>query len=100
MLTNEFLDYICIEIFDNYNLINNVSFFECNKSKLINKIYKDNKKEIFVLHYISQIELSFSLGQILEIDNPQISHNPSIEGGSSSSPPLNRQNLSVIGLHF
>ena len=102
IFTDEFLDYTCIEIFDNDHIVNNVSFFECDKSKLKNKIYtdQDDKIEIFVLHYPSQKDLSFSLGQILEIDNPQISHNASTEGGSSGSPLLKRENLSVIGIHY
>ena len=100
IFTDEFLDYTCIEIFDNDNILNNISFFKNNINQLKNKNYKEDKEDIFVLHYPSQQDLSHSLGQIIQIDNPLIYHTASTEQGSSGSPLIKRDNFSIIGIHF
>ena len=100
IFTDEFLDYTCIEIFENDNIINNISFFKNNINQLKNKNYKEDKEDIFVLHYPSQQDLSHSLGQIIQIDNPLIYHTASTEQGSSGSPLIKRDNFRIIGIHF
>ena len=72
IFTDEFLDYTCIEIFENDNIINDIGFFKNNINQLKNKNYKEDNEDIFVLHYPSQQDLSHSLGQIIQIDNPLI----------------------------
>ena len=93
IITDSTLDYTCIELLDDD--------FE-NKTELFN-IYKDklkNYKDIFILQYPQgQDILSYSLGQILNIQNSNIYHSASTEGGSSGSPILNRGDLSVIGIN-
>ena len=100
IFTDEFLDYTCIEIFDNDNIINNISYFHNNINQLENKNYKEDKEDIFVLYYPSQQDLSYSLGQIIQIDNPLIYYSALTEQGSSGSPLIKRDNFRIIGIHF
>ena len=78
IFTDEFLDYTCIEILENDNIINNISFFNSNINQL-----EEDKEDIFILHYPSKEELSYSLGQIKKVDNHVIFHSASTERGSS-----------------
>ena len=94
IITDTFLDYTCIELFDN-DFDNNIELFDIYKDEL--KINKD----IFILqHPKGEDILSYSLGQILKIQNSIIYHLASTEQGSSGSPLLNREDFSVIGIHF
>jgi len=94
IFTDKFLDYTCIEIFDNDNIINNISFFKNNVNQL------ENPEDIYILHYPSDKDLSYSSGQIKLIDNPLIYHTTSTELGSSGSPLINTDNFRIIGIHF
>ena len=95
IFTNEYLDYTCIEIFENDNNINDVSFFNNNINQL-----KEDQKDIFILQYPSNKELSYSLCQIKKVDNPLIYHTASTGGGSSGSPLIKRDDNKIIGIHF
>ena len=94
IITDKFLDYTCIEIFDN-DFENDIDLFDINKKEI--KINKD----IFILHHPQgQDILSYSLGQILKIQDSIIYHSASTERGSSGSPIINREDFSVIGIHY
>ena len=97
IFTNKNLDYTCIEILDSDKLNND--FFK-NNTKELNKEYIKDKKDIFILQYPSGNDLSYSYGQITEIDNPLIYHNASTNCGSSGSPIICKDNFEVIGIHF
>ena len=56
--------------------------------------------DIFILQYPNGNDLSFSYGKILSIENNEIIHSSSTEGGSSGSPIIRRcKDNYVIGLH-
>ena len=94
IFTDKILDYTCIEIFDN-EFKNNIELFKINKNEL--KIDKD----IFILqHPEGEDILSYSVGQIIKIENSIIYHTASTGEGSSGSPIINREDLSVIGIHY
>ena len=57
-------------------------------------------KDIVLLHYPLGEDLSFSIGQILKIEDNKILHFASTEKGSSGCPIISRDNLSVIGMHY
>ena len=99
IFTDKFLDYTCIEILDNDNIINYISFFHNNINQLKNKNYKEDNENIFILYLSSQQEASFSLGKIIQIDNPLIYYTASTSQGSSGSPIFKRDNFGVIGIH-
>ena len=96
VFTNKDLDYTCIEIFDEDNI---KQYFEIDENiKDINS-YKD--KEIFILQYKNDDELSFSYGKIISIENNKIKHSSSIKEGSSGLPIISRYSkCSLIGLHY
>ena len=89
-------DYTCIEILEDDFKDDEIEYFKLNK----NFDEKDIPIEIYVLQFPQSEELSFSLGQILKVENSYIIHTASTEGGSSGSPIIKREDHSVIGLHF
>ena len=96
VFTDEKLDYTCVEILKEDNIS---QYFEINKN--INNISYFTNHDIFVLQYPNGEELSYSVGEIIKIEDNQILHTASTTFGSSGSPIISRSdNLSVIGLHF
>ena len=93
IFTDPDLDFTCIELFEN----DFQGKYELYKIKEKNNEIKN--KEIFILHYPLDNDLSFSLGKILKEQNYYIGHNASTEGGSSGSPIINRDDLNIIGMH-
>ena len=93
IFTDKFLDYTCIEIFDK-DFDNEIELFEMSKKEL--KLDND----IFILQHPEGEDLSYSHGQIIKIDNSIIYHSASTEVGSSGSPIINKEDFSVIGIHF
>ena len=92
---SSFFDFTCIEIFDKE--FKDVGFFKLSKN--INNINNDGK-DICALHYPLGEELSFSLGHIIKRIDSLILHTASTVEGSSGSPVLLREDLSVVALHF
>jgi len=93
IFTDPSLDFTCIELLEN----DFQGKYELYKIKEKNNEIKN--KEIFILHYPPDNDLSFSLGKILKEQNYYIGHNASTEGGSSGSPIITRDDLNVIGMH-
>ena len=92
------LDYTCIELLESDGILD---FFEIEPDlfKYGDKFLVNN--DIFVLQYPNfNTDLSFSYGKILSIENNEIIHSSSTEGGSSGSPIIRRcKDNYVIGLH-
>ena len=88
------LDIIVIEIKQNDDIKEKyfLSKYEDNKLDLINK-------DIYLLQYLKGNDLSYSEGIIKEINEYNIVHNCTTEQGSSGSPILLKNNLTVIGMH-
>ena len=93
IFTDPDLDFTCIELFEN----DFQGKYELYKIKEKNNEIKN--KEIFILHYPLDNDLSFSLGKILKEQNYYIGHNASTERGSSGGPIINRDDLNIIGMH-
>ena len=97
-IKDEKLDYTCIELFESDGIFD---FFEIEPDlfKYGDKFLVNN--DIFVLQYPNfNTDLSFSYGKILSIENNEIIHSSSTEGGSSGSPIIRRcKDNYVIGLH-
>ena len=91
---SSFFDFTCIEIFDKE--FKDVGAFKLSK----NYVNDNNEKDICVLHFPIGEDLSFSLGHIIKRSESLILHTASTVGGSSGSPVLLREDLSVIALHF
>ena len=84
VFTNKELDYTCIELLESDGIYD---FFEIEPDlfKYGDKFLVNN--DIFVLQYPNfNTDLSFSYGKILSIENNEIIHSSSTEGGSSGSP--------------
>ena len=101
IFTNEKLDYTCIEIFDSDGINN---FFKIEQHIIFNqsndgKIFKE--KDIFILQFLKENEISFSDGKIMYVKDNLIIHGASTEEGSSGSPIIKRDknNNYIIGLH-
>ena len=95
VVTNEELDYTCIEIFESDGI---KDFF-----KVAPKIFKYNNKylknkDIFILQFLNENDISFSYGKIKSVKDNKIFHNAATESGS----PIIRKGEDnyVIGLHF
>ena len=93
IFTDPDLDFTCIELLKN----DFKGEYELFKTK--EKSNEDKNKEIFILHYPPDNDLSFSIGKILAVQNYNIGHNASTEGGSSGCPIITRDDLNVIGMH-
>ena len=98
VFTNKELDYTCIELLESDGIYD---YFQIdpNLFKYGDKFLVNN--DIFVLQYPNfNTDLSFSYGKILSIENNEIIHSSSTEGGSSGSPIIRRcKDNYVIGLH-
>ena len=107
VFTNKELDYTCIELLESdgisdfFEIDGIFDFFEIEPDlfKYGDKFLVNN--DIFVLQYPNfNTDLSFSYGKILSIENNEIIHSSSTEGGSSGSPIIRRcKDNYVIGLH-
>jgi len=96
--TNEVLDYTIIEIYDKDGI---KEYFKIDNQIIDNSIEIYNDKEIFILQYPKDNQLSFSEGIILGFEDNKIIHNCSTCNGSSGSPIISRySNNSIIGLHY
>ena len=102
--TNEELDYTCNEIFDSDGIKNYFKiepkiyeFEDSSKSKIF------EKKDIFILQFYDDNKITFSDGNIKEINDYEIVHQASTEVGSSGSPIIKRDKYNtdnyIIGLH-
>ena len=98
--TNKELDYTCIELFKEDNIIDyfkiDPKIFKYDKNKL-----KDN--DIFILQFpkVNDLLFSFSYGKILSLKDNKIIHNSSTDNGSSGSPIIRRSKENyIIGLHY
>ena len=97
VFTSKELDYTCIELFESDGIIN---YF-----KILPQLYKHNrddleKKDIFILQFPNDNDLSFSNGKIKSIKDHDIIHNALTVHGSSGSPIIirNKDNY-IVGLH-
>jgi len=98
VITDEFLDYTIIELFDDDDFKN---FFRIDQDIINNGLSVFENHDIFVLQYPNGKEFSFSFGKVLSINNKKLRHNCSTTFGSSGSPVISRSsNESIIGLHF
>ena len=93
IFTDPDLDFTCIELLKN----DFKGEYELFKTK--EKSNEAKNKEIFILHYPPDNDLSFSIGKILAVQNYNIGHNASTEGGSSGCPIITRDDLNAIGIH-
>ena len=97
IFTNKELDYTCIELYESDGIYDYFQI-EPNLFKYGNQYLIDN--DIFILQYPSGNDLSFSCGKILSLEDNEIVHNASTEGGSSGSPIIRRsEDNYVVGLH-
>ena len=97
---NKELDYTCIELFKEDNILDyfkiDPKLFKYDKNKL-----KDN--DIFILQYpkVNDSLFSFSDGKILSLKDNNIIHSASTDNGSSGSPIIRRSKENyIIGLHY
>ena len=63
------------------------------------KAYYEEKKSLYILHYINGKNICVSYGLLNKIDNYDIIHLCSTDNGSSGSPIINLENNKVIGIH-
>ena len=102
--TNEELDYTCIEIFNSDGIKNYFKiepkiyeFKDSSKSKIF------EEEDIFILQFYDDNKITFSEGNIKEINDYEIVHQASTEEGSSGSPIIKRDKYNkdnyIIGLH-
>ena len=93
------LDVTIIEIRPDLDDINDFLDIDlrCLKENY-NEIYKNDKK-IYILQIPLGGEISFSYGEIVNIENQYICHKCSTKDGSSGSPILSQSNYQIIGLH-
>ena len=102
-ITNEELDYTCVEIFQSDGI---TKFFKIEPYIISNQSNKSEifkKSDIFILQFLKENEISFSDGKIMHINKNTIYHRASTEEGSSGSPIIKRDENNnenyVIGLH-
>ena len=99
-LTNEKLDYTCVEIFEEDGITN---FFEIDSDVLEKKTNLLVNQEIFIVNYNTRIcKIGLSSGKILKIKDDRMLHTAVTEEGSSGSALIRRHrnplNL-VVGIH-
>lgn len=93
--TNINLDFTIIEIKDTDNVTDYFEidyYIDSNKNEYL-------KKDIGILQYPNGNELSFSEGEIININNFILFHSVSTDYGSSGSPIFLIDNLKIIGIH-
>ena len=89
---NKELNYTLIEILPEDEIKN---YFQID----MNQIRDYKGEEAYVLQYPKGLELGFSCGNILSIENDNIIHNCSTRPGSGGGPLILRYKQSVIGIH-
>lgn len=99
IFTDPFLDFTCIELFDEDFGEDNDFDGQFELFKIKEKIDEIKNKDIFVLQYPCDEDLSFSLGKILGEKDFNFAHNASTYKGSSGSPILIRDLSNIIGMH-
>ena len=97
VFTNKESDYTCVELFESDGIYDyfqiDPNLFKYGSKYLVNN-------DIFILQYPLGNDLSFSCGKILSIENNNITHSSSTEGGSSGSPIIKRcWDNYIVGLH-
>ena len=96
-ITNKELDYTCIELFEKDGI---KDFFKIDKDALnVDKnLLKEN--EIFILQFLEENEISFSMGKILSVRDIKLIYNASTKEGASGSPIIRRTiSNNILGIH-
>lgn len=95
--TNELMDYTIIEIFPSDNI---KDFFNIDEG-IISKNKKTfyNGQDICIFQHPQGKELSYSQGEIIDINGFKIRHTASTKEGSSGSPIILLDKMTVIGIH-
>ena len=100
MYTNVYLDFTCIEIFENENFKN---YLEIDKSINCENPLEEYKNDLLVIMQCPGNEdVSYTEGRIIDFRNinQRIIHSVSTKEGSSGSPIiLSHRNLNVIGIY-
>lgn len=92
---NELMDFTIIEIFPKDNI---KDFFDLDEGLISkNSFYKG--KDICIIQHPEGKEISFSQGEILDISGFKIKHSASTKEGSSGSPIILTDKMTVIGIH-
>ena len=95
--TNELLDYTIIEIFPSDNI---KDFFDIDEGiikKNENTFYQG--QDICIIQHPEGKEISFSQGEIINIIGFKIKHSASTKEGSSGSPIILVDKMTVVGMH-
>jgi hypothetical protein len=101
---NEMLDFTCLEIVKEDNLIERLNTFnvndDCYNKKINNKKYDNKHIKITSVNYNSEVEIFH--GNILYIDNNNSAfyHNCKINPELFCGPILLSNNFSIIGIHI
>ena len=102
-ITNKKLDYTCIEILESDGFKN---FFKIEPNIITHRSNKGKiflTKDIFILQFHKENEITFSDGNIIDINDNEFYHTASTEYGSSGSPIIKRdincKDNYIIGLH-
>ena len=100
---NEEIDYTCIEIIKEDNIIENINPFDindnCYNNNYDNKNY--NKKGIIIssIGSTKYIEIPQGIFYYIKNNNENFYHDCNTEGGFSGGPIILINNLSIIGIH-
>ena len=100
---NEEIDYTCIEIIKEDNIIENINPFDINNN-CYNTNYDNNnydEKGIIIASIASSKDIDTSQGILYYIKNNRLYflHDCNTEGGFSGGPIILINNLSIIGIH-
>lgn len=99
ILTDEILDVVIIEIkYDNIIKDNYIEIDE--RYNLDNISDRYDKESIYLLHYPKGEDIVASYGLLNKIENDNIYHLCSTEGGSSGSPIISLKTFKLIGIHL
>ena len=101
--TDKFLDFTCIEILKEDNILEKIESFEIDEN-CYNSLYdytKLNKRGIIIPSIGESKEIEISQGAIFCIKNrgDLFLHNCNTEGGFSGGPIILINNLTIIGIH-
>ena len=91
--TNKLMDYTIIEIFPSDNI---KDFFDIDEG-IENTFYKG--QDICIFQHPQGKEISYSQGEIYDIKGFRVIHSASTKEGSSGSPIILSDKMTVIGIH-
>ena len=98
IITNDILDTTIIEIEDKDEIED--IYIEIDERYNLNNINERYLKEsIYILHYPKGKDIVVSYGLLNSIENEDIYHLCSTEGGSSGSPIVSLDSFKLIGIH-